>query len=284
MSPMIYRTRYRVGAAASVLVAALSWGGFSTAAQEQSMALPPPTPPQPAAQSQDQQPQSNSDLPMTDHARSSGETTGGALPMQPPTPPQPGQNQEVDRIDRGVPQEAQLGVFMVSAGGPAVRIQSVTSGSAAEAAGLLPGDVILDINGQAPGTPQAVSDMIRRMRPGDVIQVRILRNGVEHMLNVTLHERQQVVAQGQYVESPGYVSAGPTYYYEAPVRQRVYRYYPGPSYGYYPRGYYYGGGYGWYGDPFYRSGRYYGTPNLGYFRGRWGGEGVNVGGLQFRWR
>jgi hypothetical protein len=170
---------------------------------------------------------------------------------------------------------AQLGVFMHPSEGPGLRISSVTPGSAAQAAGVRAGDFLLAINGQAVEIPNQATQMIRQQRPGDVVELRIWRDGVEHTLTATLQEFRPVEMQaGGFENSPVYYEGNVGGFY-VPGRvygRRYYSYYPG-SYGGPYSGYY-----GW--D--YPS-RYYGTPNFGYYRSPWG-EGVRVGGFQFGWR
>lgn len=180
---------------------------------------------------------------------------------------------------------AQLGVFMIPSEGPGLRISSVTPGSAAEIAGVRPGDFLLEFNDQRVETPQEVMNLVQQHRPGDPVQLRIWRNNEEQQLRASLQEfRANAVQSSATFEIP--VVESPAYYQDATVGgyvypgNRVYRrnfYSPGVVYG---SGYGYGDGRG-FGYPYY--GNYYGTPNYGYYRGPWG-EGIRVGGFQFGWR
>lgn len=83
-------------------------------------------------------------------------------------------------------QRGELGVFVVSAGGPGVRISRVVTGTAAEQAGLQTGDVILSINGQSIDRPQALIQSIRAIRAGEPANLRVWRDGQEQEIVATL--------------------------------------------------------------------------------------------------
>jgi S1-C subfamily serine protease len=56
-------------------------------------------------------------------------------------------------------------------------ITRVIPGSAAEQAGILPGDVIVSINGGSVASYQEVIALVGQSRPGDLLQIGILRAG-----------------------------------------------------------------------------------------------------------
>ena len=70
--------------------------------------------------------------------------------------------------------------------GPGARIADLTDSGNARAAGLLPGDVVLELN----GTPVAdATDLIvdiRSLAPGDVVQLTVERDGATRTLELTL--------------------------------------------------------------------------------------------------
>jgi serine protease Do len=68
---------------------------------------------------------------------------------------------------------------------------AVVSGSPAEKAGLKEGDIILEFNGEKITTDNPLSKIIMKYNPGDKISLRILRNGQEKTVDVTLGERNQ---------------------------------------------------------------------------------------------
>jgi len=70
-----------------------------------------------------------------------------------------------------------------------VRLTGVRAGSPAEKAGLRGNDIILQI-GDIPVTDlQTMTNALRTHKPGDVVQIRIRRDGVEQQVSVTLGSR-----------------------------------------------------------------------------------------------
>jgi len=63
---------------------------------------------------------------------------------------------------------------------------AIFSGSPAERAGLKKGDIILEINGQKITEDNTLGSIISRFSPGDMIDLKILRNGEELNLRVVL--------------------------------------------------------------------------------------------------
>ena len=74
-------------------------------------------------------------------------------------------------------------------GDSGVYVIDVFSGSAAERAGLEPGDVITGINGTAVATPEDVARIIRRLDPGDVVEIEFERRGESQSSSVALGTR-----------------------------------------------------------------------------------------------
>ena len=74
---------------------------------------------------------------------------------------------------------AESGVFIID----------VFGGSAADRAGLQPGDVITGLNGAAVQTPEDVARIIRRLDPGDVIDIDYERSGSSQSAEVSLGTR-----------------------------------------------------------------------------------------------
>jgi len=71
-------------------------------------------------------------------------------------------------------------------------LSDINPGSAAEKAGLKPGDIVLSING-SPITDSG--DLVSRLytnHPGDIIILTILRNGVQSDISVTLQKLDEV--------------------------------------------------------------------------------------------
>ena len=70
-----------------------------------------------------------------------------------------------------------------------VRINGVRAGSPAERAGLQAQDILLRIGDAEVADLQSMTNALRQHRPGDVVEVRFLRNGAEQSATVTLGER-----------------------------------------------------------------------------------------------
>ena len=69
-----------------------------------------------------------------------------------------------------------------------VYIYETLPGSAAEAAGLRAGDVLLTFDGQAITNPSVLRVLINDRYPGDVVAIEYVRDGVSETVDVTLHE------------------------------------------------------------------------------------------------
>ncbi len=66
---------------------------------------------------------------------------------------------------------------------------AVTSGSGADKAGIKAGDVILEINSERITQDNSMAKIIRNYNPGDSVVLKILRDGKEINIDVTLGER-----------------------------------------------------------------------------------------------
>ncbi|MGV3484590.1 MAG: S1C family serine protease [Planctomycetaceae bacterium] len=88
---------------------------------------------------------------------------------------------------KGALPKARLGVSL-EMGANGVTIASV-DGSAAQQAGITPGDRIISINEQPVTLPEDVIAAVNRQRPGDTIELAIERGGESKKLSVTLGER-----------------------------------------------------------------------------------------------
>ncbi|MEM7093753.1 MAG: trypsin-like peptidase domain-containing protein [Actinomycetota bacterium] len=84
---------------------------------------------------------------------------------------------EAQRLSAGATAEA--GVFIID----------VFDSSAADRAGLMPGDVITSIDGSPVATPEDVARIIRRLDPGDVIDIDYEREGDPESADVALGTR-----------------------------------------------------------------------------------------------
>lgn len=70
-----------------------------------------------------------------------------------------------------------------------VYVDSLLAGSAAGAAGMKPGDVIVSIEGKDINTSPQLQEQIARKRPGDKVQIKVNRNGNEKTFDVILKSR-----------------------------------------------------------------------------------------------
>jgi serine protease Do len=68
---------------------------------------------------------------------------------------------------------------------------AITSGSAAEKAGIKEGDIILEINGEKITTDNTLAGLMQKYNPGDQVSLKILRNKSEISVDVMLGERKE---------------------------------------------------------------------------------------------
>jgi putative serine protease PepD len=88
------------------------------------------------------------------------------------------------------PQHAYLGLQTTQASsGDGAQIAQATPGGPSERAGLQPGDVVTQVDGEAVRTPDDVASAIEDDKPGDKVEVTVRRNGSEHNVEVTLGQR-----------------------------------------------------------------------------------------------
>jgi hypothetical protein len=73
--------------------------------------------------------------------------------------------------------------------GPGAKVSSVLEGSAAEAAGIQPGDLLLAIDDEALEGLRHYGEVLGRHAPGDVIRIRLRRGDQEQVVEATLRAR-----------------------------------------------------------------------------------------------
>jgi S1-C subfamily serine protease len=73
--------------------------------------------------------------------------------------------------------------------GRALLVMGVTASSPAEAAGLMVGDLLLDVDGQPTSTPDDLLNLLMDRRVGQEVVARTLRGTVEHDVRIVLAER-----------------------------------------------------------------------------------------------
>jgi hypothetical protein len=89
----------------------------------------------------------------------------------------------------------ELGIWLAAMDGPGLEIRRVTEGSAAEQAGLRPGDVLMQVNDRWTSSPQAVAEIIRAIPIGETVALQIWRDGQTQQLSAKIAPaRQQTVA------------------------------------------------------------------------------------------
>jgi putative serine protease PepD len=84
------------------------------------------------------------------------------------------------------PQHAALGVQVSDAGSSGAKIGQVTSGSAADKAGLKSGDVVTAVDGTLVADASALRAAVRSHAPGDTVTVTYTRDGTSHKVTVAL--------------------------------------------------------------------------------------------------
>ena len=72
-----------------------------------------------------------------------------------------------------------------------VKLNGVRAGSPAEKGGLKGGDVIVKFGGKAVGTIYDYTDSLSRQKPGDTVEVVVVRDGKETTLSVTLGKKPE---------------------------------------------------------------------------------------------
>jgi hypothetical protein len=78
---------------------------------------------------------------------------------------------------------------MSDAGGQGLRLTGVRTGSPADLAGLVAGDIVIEFGGHAVKDLYEFSDALYSHRPGDTVSVTVLRNGAKKQFTVTLGKR-----------------------------------------------------------------------------------------------
>jgi len=117
-----------------------------------------------------------------------------------------------DLIEYGAVQRGVLGVMIRSVDGNLAKtealkvtagayVDSLLSNSAAAAAGIEAGDVIIAVDGRPVSGSPELQEQIARHRPGDQVAVTVNRAGKERTFNVTLNNREggtELVAEANY--------------------------------------------------------------------------------------
>jgi S1-C subfamily serine protease len=86
--------------------------------------------------------------------------------------------------------------------GKGVAVQQVVSGSAADAAGLQPGDVIQRANGKDVSTGDELRKIIQQMKPGQNLSLQVWSGGVKRLVSIKVQERPADVGAVSPVTPP----------------------------------------------------------------------------------
>jgi len=86
---------------------------------------------------------------------------------------------------------AQLGV-LTQANEKGVEVVDVTEPSSAAKAGIKKGDIITSVDDKQIENPEALVEIIRSKKPGDVVAIKLLREGKKESLKATLGEMRTV--------------------------------------------------------------------------------------------
>jgi len=81
------------------------------------------------------------------------------------------------------------------------RVEAIIDHSAAERAGLEPGDVILSFNNKAVHRSEDLIGMVTATKPGSTVPLRVVREGTERTMNITVDELDYD-AENQLARSP----------------------------------------------------------------------------------
>ena len=68
---------------------------------------------------------------------------------------------------------------------------AVVPGSAAEAAGIVAGDILLEINGERIDKENSLANILQQYNPDEEVVLKVLRDSEEHIFNVKLNERSE---------------------------------------------------------------------------------------------
>jgi serine protease Do len=98
---------------------------------------------------------------------------------------------------------------------PGVLINEVVEGGPAQKAGLLDGDVILQLNGQAVSDTAALTESVQALAPGHKTRVLVLRNGKQKSIDVEIGKREGL-ADLKELEKLGWSEGEPpqVYFYD----------------------------------------------------------------------
>jgi S1-C subfamily serine protease len=89
------------------------------------------------------------------------------------------------------PQHAYLGLSTAPAQNGGAQVGETTAGGPAAKAGIQPGDVVTEVDGDTVNDPADVAQAIEDNKPGDRVEVKVSRGGSEQTIEVTLGQRPE---------------------------------------------------------------------------------------------
>ena len=97
------------------------------------------------------------------------------------------------QLEKGAaPAHAYLGVSTGAAqNGEGAQVGDATAGGPAAEAGVQPGDVITEVDGDEVRGPEDVAQAIEDDKPGDRVELKVQRGGSEQTVQVTLGQRPE---------------------------------------------------------------------------------------------
>ena len=100
--------------------------------------------------------------------------------------------QVLPELEKGAaPAHAYLGLATAQAPDGGAQVGQVTAGGPAADAGIQPGDVVTEVDGDAVKDPEDVAQAIENNKPGDRVEVTVRRGGSQHKIEVTLGQRPE---------------------------------------------------------------------------------------------
>lgn len=105
-------------------------------------------------------------------------------------------------VDGALRERVKLGVYLMSNDEYGIRIYGVDENSLAEKAGLLPGDLIISVNGEAPESEEGLIEFLDSSKEGDTLTLGILRSGSQVTSEITLDGSGKLGITFRYGSSP----------------------------------------------------------------------------------
>jgi putative serine protease PepD len=148
-------------------------------------------------------------------ATMTGSSTSGSIGLGFAIPINLAKNISGQLISTGSAQHAFLGVTLVDGDATAdgvtrrgALVETVSSGSPADTAGLKVNDVIVAINGMATNGSESLTAFVRQFSAGDAVALTVVRGGQAMQITATLAVRTDAQVQQQQPSQPGQGGSG----------------------------------------------------------------------------